>query len=89
VKLNTRLQRLEQRVGDPGCLACRDRRGRHVLINALKLPDDTLTYPNNDHPLPCEQCGLVPEFVIAVVQKVVKSRADLAGLEAQRWSGAT
>jgi hypothetical protein len=89
VRLNTRLQRLEQRVVDPGCPGCRDRRGFHVLVNVNELPDGTLTYPDDDKPKPCEQCGEVPEFSIEVVRKVVETREDIARLDAERWSGTT
>ena len=89
MKLNTRLQRLEQRVIDPGCPGCRDRRGRHVLVNARRQPDGTLTYPDDDYPKSCEQCGEVPEFIIEVVRVVVETREDVARSHAERWHGAT
>jgi hypothetical protein len=76
-KLNTRLQRLEQRVGEPGCPACRDRRGFHVMVTAERLPDGTLTYPNDDMPKPCEKCGEIPE-AITIIMHVVKTREDMA-----------
>lgn len=74
MKLTTRLQRLERRIGDTGCSACRDRRGFHVLVNAQRLPDGTLTYPDDNQPKPCKQCGKIPELVIAVVRTLVTSR---------------
>jgi hypothetical protein len=52
VRLNARLQRLERRVVDPGCPGCRERRGFNVLVNAHRLPDGTLAYPNDDEPKP-------------------------------------
>jgi hypothetical protein len=89
VKLHTRLQRLERRVVDPGCPGCRERRGFNVLVNAHRLPDGTLAYPNDDEPKPCPQCGEVPESVIAVIRTVVETREDVARLKAERWQGVT
>jgi hypothetical protein len=84
MKLSTRLQRLEQRVGEPGCPACRERRGFNVLVNARRMPDGTVTYPDDDRPKPCEKCGEVPELIIEIVRVVVETRADLARLDAER-----
>jgi hypothetical protein len=81
VGLSSRLQRLEQRVGD-GCPACRDRRGRVVLVTSRSLPDGTVAYPEGE-PGPCEHCGVVPEQVIEIVETVVETRQDLARLEAE------
>jgi hypothetical protein len=89
VRLIARLQRLERRVIDPGCPGCRERRGFNVLLNAHRLPDRTLTYPDDDEPKPCDLCGEVPESVIAVIRTVVETREDVARLDAERWQGAT
>jgi hypothetical protein len=86
MRMNGRLRRLERAAGvgrDDGCRACRDRRGFHLLVNVEELPDGTLRYPNDDKPKPCEQCGVVPEQVIAVVLAVVKTREDVARLAAE------
>jgi hypothetical protein len=89
VRLSTRLLRLEQRVVDPGCPGRRDRRGRPVLVNVQELPDGTVTYPDDDEPKPCEQCGEIPEVITTIIMQVVKTREDVARLEAERRSGAT
>ena len=70
MKMHNRLRRLEQTVPDPGCPACRSRRGFIVMIRARRLADGTLTYPEGQ-PSPCERCGKVAEFVIEVVEPFV------------------
>jgi hypothetical protein len=40
--LHTRLRRLEERAPDPGCLACRDRRGRSLLVEAERRGDGSV-----------------------------------------------
>jgi hypothetical protein len=42
VTLPKPLRRLEQRVPDAGCLACRDRRGRIVFAETERLADGSL-----------------------------------------------
>jgi hypothetical protein len=76
--MNHRLRRLEQRAGDDGCPACRDRRGCHVLVNARRLPDGTLTYPDGAKPQPCDPCGEIPEAITTIIMHVVKTREDMA-----------
>jgi len=61
---------------------CRDRRGCIVLVTGRRQPDDTVAYPEGE-PAPCEQCGVVPEQVIAIVETVVETREDLARLAAE------
>jgi hypothetical protein len=71
-KLKTRLQRLERHTTiDRGCPACRDRRGRHVLLDVTRNPDGTITDPD-DAPEACPACGKVPEFIV----RAVMSAAD-------------
>ena len=70
MKLSNRLRRLERSVPDPGCPACRDRRGRHVFVSARQEADGTLTYLEGQPEL-CGRCGAVPEFVIEVVEAIV------------------
>jgi hypothetical protein len=84
--LRKRLQRLEREIPDPGCPACRDRRGRHIFVTARRQPDGTLTYPEGG-PAPCGVCGVVPEFVIEVVEVVVESREDVRRLGQDGWEG--
>jgi hypothetical protein len=80
-----RLRRLEQAVGKPGCMACRDRRGRIMLTTALVNADGTTMYPEGQ-PAACEQCGEVPEVIIEVVEKLVAS-ADVVQVGALPPSG--
>jgi hypothetical protein len=82
MRLSGRLQRLEQRLGDDGCPACRDRRGCFVMVTSRCLPDGTVAYPDEE-PAPCDQCGIVPERVIEVVETVVETREDVARLTAE------
>jgi hypothetical protein len=69
MRLRTRLEKLERQVGPLGCPACRERRGRHVLLTVKELPDGTLL-PSPDQPPPCARCGQVAELVIQVVAPV-------------------
>jgi hypothetical protein len=76
MRLRTRLEKLERsRPVDRGCPGCRDRRGRHLLVNVTEFADGTVAYPDNDAPVPCAQCGVVPEFLIQIVTEVVESTA--------------
>jgi hypothetical protein len=61
--LRTRLRRLEQKLPDPGCLSCRDRRGRIVFVTARALADGSFVTVAGD-PEPCERCGQVAERII-------------------------
>jgi hypothetical protein len=82
MNLRTRLQRLEQRAGGVGgCPACRDRRGRIVLVTAQRLPDGTVV-ADEDGPQPCARCGQVPEQIIEVVETVVDESTGAAESEA-------
>ena len=47
-----------------GCPACRERKGRIVLV-------DRLEHGGASPPSPCPACGQVPEFIIEVVEPVV------------------
>jgi hypothetical protein len=72
MRIRARLQRLEKTCPiDRGCPACRDRRGRHVLVDVTRNQDGTIAYPD-DAPAPCTACGKVPEFVV----RAVMSAAD-------------
>jgi hypothetical protein len=86
--INQRLRRLEQRVGDPGCPACRDRRGHTVMVRSRRLPDGT-TLPLESEPGPCERCGEVAEFIIEIVETVVESRENVARRAAEGCPGLT
>ena len=70
MRLHKRLQRLEQRVGDGDCLACRHRRGRTALLMAERLLDGT-SRALGVGPAPCGRCGDVPEQVVKLVKVVV------------------
>jgi hypothetical protein len=73
MSLRTRLQRLERNTVDEGCPACRDRRGRIVLLTARQLPDG-MVVPVEDPPRPCARCGQVPEQIIKIIESVVDAR---------------
>lgn len=70
MNLSNRLQRLEQRIGDPGCPACRERRGQQVFVDVQRQTDGEITY-GDDMPQPCRVCGRVPEFIIEIVEETV------------------
>jgi len=68
--MHRRLERLEQKVPDPGCLACRDRRGRSVMVDADRQADGSVVL-RDPEPEACAQCGIVPEFLITVIRPYV------------------
>jgi hypothetical protein len=72
MSLRTRLQRLERNTADAGCPACRDRRGRIVLLRAEQQPDGTVAVVEGE-PAPCTLCGQVPKQIIEVVETVVEA----------------
>ena len=83
MRLQARLRRLEQQLGgDRGCLACRDRQGRAVLIEARELPDGTVVSETAEPP-PCAASSAVPERIIRVILAVAES----SGAPAQAPSG--
>jgi hypothetical protein len=73
MSLRTRLQRLERNTADAGCPACRDRRGRIVLLTAERLPDGTVVAVENE-PQACTRCGQIPEQIIQIIESVVDAR---------------
>jgi hypothetical protein len=75
MSLRTRLQPLERNTDDAGCPACRDRRGRIVLVTARQLPDGTLVSEEKE-PQPCAHCGQVPEQLI---EAVVDAQTGVSG----------
>lgn len=75
MNLRRRLQRLERNTVDAGCPACRDRRGRIVLLTTERLPDGTVVAVENE-PQPCTRCGQVPEQIIQIVLSVVDGRTS-------------
>ena len=86
MRLHSRLQRLEQRLGTPddGCPACRDRRGRIAFTTSQRMPDGT-TVPEGDWPAPCAACGGTPEQILEIVKPLV-GHEDAARLE-DGWTG--
>jgi hypothetical protein len=70
--LHTRLRRLEQQVPDPGCLACSDRRGRIVMVEAESQADGSVVLRDKE-PEACAECGIVPENVVQVILSVVEA----------------
>jgi hypothetical protein len=51
-------------------------RGRHAFVTVEETPDGGTTYPDGK-PAKCERCGIVPEFVIKVVEWVVDAAEAL------------
>jgi hypothetical protein len=84
VRLHSRLQRLGGR--NDGCPACRDRRGRIVIVTSRRLLDGT-TVPHGEWPTPCEQCGELPEQIIEIVEAVAEPQKDVAHLAAESGTG--
>ena len=62
MRLHTRLRQLEQILPDPGCPACRDRRGRIVFVDAKALADGTIYAPQQ--PQVCPICKCRPERLL-------------------------
>ena len=58
-----------------GCPAYSDRRGRIVMVTAQRLPDGSMTHPKGE-PGPCERCGIVPEFIIEIVETVADGQTS-------------
>jgi len=82
MRMSSRLRRLEEAAGvgrDDGCPACRDRRGRFVFTTSQRMPDGT-TAPEGEWPEPCEQCHVVPEFIIEAVRPITQARGEAADL---------
>ena len=76
--LHTRLRRLEQKLPDPGCLACRDRRGRIEFVTAHTLADGSVVTVAG-YPEPCERCGQVAERIIQKIMPYVAPGRQLGG----------
>jgi hypothetical protein len=55
VRLHRRLERLEGRIVDAGCPACRHRRGKAVYLEE-----------GDERPARCARCGKTPELVIDI-----------------------
>jgi len=51
---------------DPGCPACRDRRGRIVMVEYQRQREGLVT-ALEPLPAPCSACGRVAEFVVQVI----------------------
>ena len=66
MRLKNRLRRLERSLPEPGCLACRDRRGRIVLVDCQEQQDGTVVRLQ-PLPAPCGACGKLPEFIIEAI----------------------
>ena len=56
MRLHRRLERLEARVAEAGCPACRDRRGKAVFLEK----------EGDEWPARCARCGKLPELVIEI-----------------------
>jgi len=68
--MHHRIRRLEQALPHSGCPACRDRRGRIVMVDSRRRADGTPRHPEG-RLAPCERCGQTPEFIIQIVETVV------------------
>ena len=79
MNLRARLQRLERSRVVAGCPACRERRGRTVLLTAQRLPDGTLA-PGEDEPQPCVRCGQIPEQIIEIIEVIEPAEAEWTSL---------
>jgi len=79
MRLSSRLRRLELAAGgrDLGCPACRDRRGRIVLVTSQRLPDGTRAR-EGDWPAPCAACGVVPEQTLEIVKPIMGAHGEAA-----------
>ena len=62
MRLHTRLRKLEESLPDPGCPACRDRRGRVVFAYGKADADGTVQA--TERPDACAQCKSMPERVL-------------------------
>jgi hypothetical protein len=69
VKMHRRLQRLRQKVPEPGSPGCCDRRGRIVLVQAHRLADGSVVL-RGTKPEACGLCGAVPEHVVKLILSV-------------------
>ena len=67
MRLQARLRKLEKASPPGQCPECRDRKGRIVMVTRgdPSSPAD---------PVPCPRCGIVPEFVIEIVEVVVNNQ---------------
>jgi hypothetical protein len=66
VRLDRRLERLEARVVEAGCPACRDRRSKAVFIEE----------EGDEIPAPCARCGKVPELIIEITEVAPEDYPD-------------
>jgi hypothetical protein len=63
--IRTRLQRLEQGIPASTCRACRERKGRIVLLKAHKTESGEII--EDPEPAPCAVCGTVPEQIVVFI----------------------
>jgi hypothetical protein len=73
--LRTRLRRLEGNLPDRGCLGCRARRGRVVIVESQRQADASIT-ALQQLPPDCEVCGKRPEFIIEIVRPYDETYPD-------------
>jgi hypothetical protein len=83
MSLHNRLSRLEQKLPDPGCPGCRDRRGRIVLVEAERLADGSVVFRDKE-PEACARCGIVPENVVQVNLSFVEGRKPDEAFDRER-----
>jgi hypothetical protein len=75
MRVRSRLDRLDQRIGPQDCPVCQDRVGRLVFTTARVLPDGSIV-SGEDAPAPCTVCGKVPEMVIEVAEILVETASE-------------
>jgi hypothetical protein len=75
-RMKARLRRLEQVVGVDSCPACRDRRGRLVVLRSFHESPNSAVESLGEEPPPCALCGEVPEEVVRIARTVVRSREE-------------
>jgi hypothetical protein len=66
VRWHRRLVRLEGRIVDAGCPACRHRRGQAVVMEE----------EGDEIPAPCARCGQVPELIIEITEVAPEDYPD-------------
>jgi hypothetical protein len=79
MRLNGRLRHLENAARErgllagPGCPACRNRRGKLVIVRSRVGVDGASLWTEEGPPV-CPECGQVPEEVIEIVEHLVLAR---------------
>jgi hypothetical protein len=82
MRSRARLGRLERclKVRQGDCPGCRDRRGFVVLLQSRENEDGTVV-PYDAEPESCARCCQVPERIVHIIEEVVNSHDEVAGLQ--------